>query len=161
MSKNLVVFDIDGVLINSEHRINYFLEGKHQLYVDLARGDTVIPQGAATCRLYLNDPQYEVVFVTGRGESLNPSNPYYTHRFETLLALQNLVSPKIRGTQLLMRDWEPDAPVVPDTIKKPLMLEENGYSLDDIFIVFEDRQCIVDMWRERGITVYQTQRGDF
>jgi hypothetical protein len=160
-NKKLVVFDIDGVLLNCDHRVQHFVDGSHATYVALARGDTVIEQGVTLCRMFLSDPCYKLLFVTGRGSSEDKENPYYTHRFETLSKLQLHVDGRISNSQLFMRDWTPDAPIVHDTIKKPQMIEEAGYNLDDIFMVFEDRQCIVDMWRARGVTTYQTQSGDF
>ena len=32
---------------------------------------------------------------------------------------------------------------------------------DDIFAVFDDRQQVVDMWRNNGLTVFQVADGDF
>ena len=32
---------------------------------------------------------------------------------------------------------------------------------DDIFAVFDDRQQVVDMWRDNGLTVFQVADGDF
>ena len=32
---------------------------------------------------------------------------------------------------------------------------------DDIFAVFDDRQQVVDMWRDNGLTVFQVAQGDF
>ena len=32
---------------------------------------------------------------------------------------------------------------------------------DDIFAVFDDRQQVVDMWRDNGLTVFQVAEGDF
>ena len=32
---------------------------------------------------------------------------------------------------------------------------------DDIFAVFDDRNQVVDMWRDNGITCFQVAEGDF
>jgi hypothetical protein len=32
---------------------------------------------------------------------------------------------------------------------------------EEIFAVFDDRQQVVDMWRDNGLTVFQVAEGDF
>ena len=32
---------------------------------------------------------------------------------------------------------------------------------DDVFAVFDDRQQVVDMWRDNGLTCFQVAKGDF
>jgi phosphoglycolate phosphatase-like HAD superfamily hydrolase len=152
--RNLVVFDIDGVLMDSEHRLPHMLAGDFPKYFKMWQYDTPLPPGIAVCKMFIANPEYRVIFCTGRSDTL-------VHRIGTLTQLQNNISPKIRDSQLLMREYPEVGPHLHDTVKKPLMIEQAGYSLDNIFMVFEDRNSIVDMWRERGITVYHTQDGDF
>jgi hypothetical protein len=152
--KNLVIFDVDGVLLHSEHRIQLWIEGKHVEYFDAAHKDKPIPQGIAVCKMFLSNPTFRVLFVTGRADT-----PF--HREDTLTSLTEHLHISIPNDQLLMREYPEVGPHLHDTVKKPLMIEQAGYSLDDIFMVFEDRNSIVDMWRARGITCFHTQDGDF
>jgi phosphoglycolate phosphatase-like HAD superfamily hydrolase len=152
--KNLVVFDVDGVLLNSEQRINLWLEGKPEEYFAQAKHDTPIQQGLAICKMFLMNPNYRVVFVTGRGDTPQ-------HRRDTRYDLEDYMDHDIRNDQLLMREYPEVGPHLHDAEKKPLMIQQAGYSLDDIFMVFEDRNSIVDMWRARGVVVYHTQPGNF
>jgi hypothetical protein len=62
-------------------------------------------------------------------------------------------------TRLLMRPLDSDTEH--DTTLKPRLIEQAGYSLDRILLVIEDRDSTVAMWRERGITCWQTQPGNF
>jgi hypothetical protein len=153
-TKNLVVFDLDGVLFNSDHRIQLWLDGKHEEYFSLAYKDTPIPQGAAICKMFLNNPEFRVIFVTGRADTK-------AHRADTSWLLKTYVDHTINDSKLLMREYPEVGPHIPDYEKKPLMIESAGYSLDDIFMVFEDRNSIVEMWRSRGVIVYHTQDGAF
>ena len=152
--KSLVVFDIDGVLLNSDHRVQLWLDGKVEEYFSKALGDTLILQGITICKTFLANFNYDVLFVTGRGDTLN-------HREDTLLMLRCCISTGISNSQLLMREYPEVGPHLHDTVKKPLMIEKAGYDLNDIFMVFEDRKSIVDMWRARGVMCYQTQDGNF
>lgn len=154
MSKqDLIVFDIDGVLFNSEHRLQYMKSDTMHKYFKLAVKDTPIAQGIAVCKMFVTNPDYRTIFVTGRGDSL-------IHRVTTLCQLQNHISSRISDYQLIMREW-PLADDLHDVEKKPIMISQAGYRLEDIFMVFEDRNSIVDMWRQRGVTCYQSQPGDF
>jgi len=150
MSKNLVVFDIDGVLLEPKHRIHHWVAGEYEDYFSKALTDEPIEQGTTICRMFLRS-SFQVLFVTGRGD-------HKTHRWDTMTMLRNYVDPFIHWNQLLMREWlGAGVPGNPDTVEKPLMIERAGYSLDHIFLVFEDKKSIIDMWRARGVTCYETQ----
>ena len=40
------------------------------------------------------------------------------------------------------------------------MLDDH-LDIDDVFCVVDDRQKVVDMWRENGLTCFQVAPGDF
>lgn len=153
MTRDLVVFDIDGVLLDCQHRVQHWLDGDFFKYASLAHKDTPIPQGIAVCKMFVANPEFRTIFVTGRGDSL-------VHRVATLTQLQTYVNQDIHNYQLIMREW-PLVDDLDDAQKKPLMIEAAGYSIDEIFMVFEDRDSIVQMWRDRGITCYQTMKSTF
>ena len=50
---------------------------------------------------------------------------------------------------------------VPDEILKKHMLDNAPFHIDDVFLVVDDRQKVVDMWRDLGLTVFQVAPGDF
>jgi len=43
----------------------------------------------------------------------------------------------------------------PDTEVKLEMVRELGLTPDDVLCVLDDRQCVVDMWRENGFRCLQ------
>ena len=49
---------------------------------------------------------------------------------------------------------------IPDDILKKDMLDKH-LDIDDVFLVVDDRQKVVDMWRSLGLTVFQVAPGDF
>ena len=49
---------------------------------------------------------------------------------------------------------------IPDEILKKDMLDKH-IDIDDIFMVVDDRQKVVDMWRDLGLTCVQVAPGDF
>jgi len=152
MSQNLVVFDIDGVLFDPKDRINHFVRGEYEEYIALAHTDKPIWQGIEVCKHFVGGGLYKTLFVTARWD-------HGSHRDQTLSMLRKYISPSIPSSALLMRmDYDSKDDIrVPDEVSKPNLIEQAGYSLDDIFLVFEDRTHIVEMWRSRGVTCYQTQ----
>ena len=51
---------------------------------------------------------------------------------------------------------------VKNTIKQNshFWMDDND-DYDDVFAVFDDRQQVVDMWRQNGLTCFQVADGDF
>ena len=49
---------------------------------------------------------------------------------------------------------------IPDEVLKKDMLDKH-IDIDDIFMVVDDRQKVVDMWRDLGLTCVQVAPGDF
>ena len=49
---------------------------------------------------------------------------------------------------------------IPDEILKKDMLDKYA-DIDDVFLVVDDRQKVVDMWRDLGLNVFQVADGDF
>lgn len=49
----------------------------------------------------------------------------------------------------------------PDTIIKDELFEEHLTGKYDIMGVFDDRDCVVEMWRKKGLKVMQVEPGDF
>jgi hypothetical protein len=49
---------------------------------------------------------------------------------------------------------------MPDEILKKHMLDL-FVDIDDVFLVVDDRNKVVDMWRSLGLTVFQVAEGDF
>ena len=48
---------------------------------------------------------------------------------------------------------------MPDNDLKQMWLNDIG--VDNVAMVFDDRQQVVDMWRDNGLTVFQVADGDF
>ena len=50
---------------------------------------------------------------------------------------------------------------MPDDDLKQNWLDSLFSNKDDIFAVFDDRQKVVDMWRNNGLNVFQVADGNF
>jgi len=152
VTKNVIVADIDGCCICSEERLPFFLSNDLKGWNDNHHLDTPIPQGVEIYRKFLSDSDYRFYFVTGRPEMA---------RALTLQQLKKYVSPSIISAQLLMRPDAITGDHMHDDILKPYLLELEGILPKDVFLVFEDRNRVVSMWRSLGVVCYQTAFGDF
>lgn len=144
----LVIFDIDGVLMDSEYRVQLYWDGHVDDYHAAVLDDLPIPAGFELLKVFLNSPKHHVLFVTSRAGE-------FCHRIATLKQLELFSGYRIHDNQLIMREYpqiEPER--LPCEVKKPMMIEAAGYSLDDIVLVFEDDKDIAAMWRNCGIACY-------
>lgn len=150
--RNVIVADIDGCCVFSEHRIPFLLEGDEDTYHQNHIYDKPIAPGVAVYQKFITDPAYRFYFVTARTEDA---------RAYTLRQLRTWVHPDIKDSQLLMRPKSATPDVVPAVKLKPALLREIGIEPRHIFLVFEDQTSMVKAWRKQGVVVYQTAFGDF
>lgn len=149
MKQDIIIFDIDGTLANSEERAETFLSGDVKdwdSFYDNCDKDDCIQPTCDLCRMLENNPLYEVFYLTGRPESAREKTMAWMHEHN------------LRGRNLFMRkdgDHRPDYVFKKDVYETEFMLDYN------VVAVFEDRQQCVDMWRELGITCYQVAKGDY
>ena len=170
------IFDIDGTLMNIDHRRHY-VEGDKKdwkSFVDAIQHDTINnPVANILEQLSDNAHIYDTgfYFLTGRNEA---------QRWVTVDQLKNQCSldddvisemfwqkndyTRILGFWeeiLLMRpdgDYRPDAELKSELFDK--LVDKHGLDTENT-IIFDDRQSVVDMWRARGLTCFQVAKGDF
>ena len=142
-----VIFDIDGTLANCEHR-RHFVEGKNKdfdAFYDAMEGDTIKPEIHGLCNLhYLND--WHVIICTGRPEKYRKITEKW------------LKDKGVFYKELMMRPdnrrFDPDFEV-----KKTML--DNIRKDREVLMAFDDRNQVVEMWRNNGVTCLQVAEGDF
>ena len=145
-----VVFDLDGTLADDSHRVPYLNSEPKEwdLYFEACDQDEPIkPMINTLSSLMLWGARCEI--WTGRSASVAK---------KTRAWLAGQLPGQYHRIPIKMR---PVGNYIPDYELKALWLaefESRGESLD---LVFEDRQRVVDMWREKGILCVQVRPGDF
>lgn len=146
----IVICDIDGTAANIDHR-RKFVEGNLKDWRTFFR-EMIYDTPHAWCQELLQSLQeqgHDIYFVTGRPED---------YRKETEIWL-SIYYPKIQNKNPLMRssgDLRPDYKV-----KEEIYQRHFSDRQDEILFIIDDRQQVVDMWREKGLTVLQCAKGDF
>ncbi len=158
----IAIFDLDDTLALTKHRLHYIKKTPKDWAGFFAACDKDWAGFFAACDKDRPNPQiialtqrlnrghYKVYILTGRSEDV---------RQQTIDWLR---SHQVAYNGLLMRR---SADKRPDEVVKKQMFEgvQKHYpeaKLED-FIVFDDRQKVVDMWREIGLVCCQVAKGDF
>lgn len=141
MTDKVVIFDIDGTLADTTHRLHYIYPPAGQKknwgkFFAEAKNDPLIPHVAELVRMYRIRGHIPYL-VTGRPESMRADTEEW------------LLNHGIRYSMLLMRplgDHRPDY-IVKEEIIKP------HFDPEDVICAYEDRLHVAEMWRKLGIPV--------
>ena len=148
----MVIFDIDGVLADTNFRVKKYLKGKNKDDIDWGSffqdsiNDLPIPAGIIVAKSIIDYlPQTQTMFLTSRPERF---------RDITLEWLSEHLGVNKNNIDLTMR---PNGNYEPAVIFKEKVGEELGFK--NIDLVFEDNPEIVKMWRNHNAVCYQTAKG--
>lgn len=170
-TSSTVLCDLDGTLALIDHRLKYVK--------DLPSGQKkdwksfFLPQNIMQDRL--NKPVFailqalykdghKIVFVSARPNKTKDVTKKWLEEVAFFIEKDSkvLCSPYMQYEKLYMRgDTFAGKDMREDSIvKKELLslIKSEGY---DPFIVLDDRQRVVDMWRDEGIFCAQVAKGDF
>ena len=146
----VVIFDVDGTIADCEHRRKY-VDGTLG-YTDWkkfraeTRFDTPVEWVCDIAKRFITQGD-DVAFFSARNES---------ERVITEQQISKWIGDGHKGLFLRPNDsYEPDEVFKANLADK---FEELGGKID---LVFDDRNKVVDMWRNRGTTVVQVAEGDF
>lgn len=147
MSKPIYIFDLDGTLANIDHRLHHITgETKDwDAFFDACRDDQPIPE-----MMELMDALSgvaEIWIVTGRSDQVRQQTALWFCKHGVVF------------DKLLMRkhgDHRPD-----HVIKQEFLSRMSDEERSRIQLVFEDRDRVVQMWRENDLRCLQVAPGDF
>ena len=140
MDRRVAVFDVDGTLMDINHRRHYVSGEKKdwKSFFDYMQFDTINDHVFHLAHALYNDG-YDIVVVSGRNER---------HREITE---QQLAFGKLEYRTLIMR---PDDNYEPDHVfKKEILDKMREAGIDPQFAV-DDRPTVVRMWRDNGVPVF-------
>lgn len=144
--KGLILFDLDGTLSILGDRLKYLKSGKEDWdsFFEACTEDLVNEPVAKNFRA-LKKEGYQIRIVSGRPERI---------RSKTLnwLKKNNLF---IKSKELYMRA---DDDSRHDMVVKPELIDEFKGQVE---MIFEDRNSMVDKWRELGFVCLQVAEGNF
>ena len=151
--KKTVIFDLDGTLalIDTRRALSLKMNGKMDWdkFFDPQNIQLDEPNTPVIKMAQMLDSQgFNIVILSGRSKAT-----YRTTR-------QWLIQNDVPFDDLHMRPTSDDWHFMKDSTLKQIWLD-TVVDKDDVFAVFDDRQQVVDMWRDNGLTCFQVADGDF
>ena len=165
--KNIIICDIDGTIANLQHRLHFIKNPdgskreRHDTFKRRADWDSFHKE----C---INDEPYtdvievlcslvegrkwaaggnrELYFFSGRNDSVRNETEQWLQKHVPITPYS------WDGNRLQMRS---EGDRRPDTVVKLEMMKSLGLTPDDVLCILDDRQAVVDMWRENGFRVLQ------
>ncbi len=146
MKKKAIIVDIDGTLADITHREKYVRKNPKdwKSFFNAMDKDTIAPWCKAL--IHAMEKDYQIILCSGRpGNYREPTEKWLNEN-----GIENYL--------LFMRkagDFRSD------TVAKKEIYENYIKPHYDVLFVVDDRQKVVDMWREEGLTCLQCDKGDF
>lgn len=145
--KKVVIFDVDGTIADVEHR-RHFVNGNNDWdsFRKETVNDTPVQWVCDIAKRHISQGD-EVAFFSARNES---------ERDITERQISEWIGDGHKGVFLRPDgDYRCDAEFKSELADR---FEDIGGQID---LVYDDRNKVVDMWRQRGTTVVQVADGDF
>lgn len=146
--QQVVVVDLDGTLCNSKHREHLARAGQWDEFHSLLAGDTPWPDVAALLDMFYQKDDVVVVGLTGRNERYRNATINWLAHHDIWL------------DDLLMRyddDWRSDHDLKPQLLA--LYLNQNPHL--GVWFILEDRDKVVEVWRNEGYNCWQVRPGGY
>ena len=168
MDKHTVIFDLDGTLADIEDRRQMSVKPNGKMdwdiffHPDNIKYDKPIPAIVSLIQTY-DEKGYKIVIFSGRNDRSWNETIAWLKRYEIPHDLLVMRPDKFKSKSFPVADGNPatsDMRYMPDEILKKKMLD-TFVDINDVLFVVDDRQKVVDMWRDLGLTVFQPAPGDF
>lgn len=156
-----IIVDIDGTIANCEHRLHHIVSFKDDaeatfkadwdaFYEECHRDEPLF--NTISLVQALIDQDWAIILITGRAGK-------YRRQTETWLEQNDI----FYDLMLMRKHGDHSEDVV---IKKAWLkqLRNGQIAIRGVLpprLVIEDRKCVVEMWREEGLTCLQCAEGDF
>lgn len=144
--RQVVIVDIDGTIADCSARIKYLEQKNWDAFYDACGNDTPI---MPICDLVANlTIDYDIAFISGRRESC---------RAATEMWVQHWIGYFPSGSFFFRANGD----TRPDTTVKPELFQRSGIAKGVVAFILEDRNVMVEKWRELGFTCLQVADGNF
>lgn len=149
----IYIFDIDGTLSNAEHRLHFLNQTPPdwEAFYNAAGGDLPNFEVITVARSLINAGQ-RVLLVSGRTESIRGITEQWLSKYRVPYEI------------LYMRkdgDHRQDNALKSEILDNILTRYPQTAMYNEVAGVFEDRQQVVNMYRARGLRVFQVAEGKY
>jgi len=168
MSKNTIIFDLDGTLADIEVRRIKSQKPNGKLDWDIFFDADNIKldkpkHEVIKCLQMFRDQGYKIVIFSGRNDRSYHTTKEWLSNHNISYDLLVLRPDKFKDESWPVAEGNPATykmRFMPDQILKKEMLDA-FVDINDVFLVFDDRKKVVDMWRELGLTCFEVEEAHF
>ena len=167
--KNTVIFDLDGTLANIDSRRDISMKPNGKLDWDIFAAPNSIlaldkPNAPVIkmAQMFKADG-FKIVIFSGRNDRGFDATVQWLNDFKVPFDLLVMRPDKFKDKSWPIADGNPATPdmrFMPDEILKKKMLDA-FVDINDVFLVVDDRDKVVKMWRDLGLNTFQVAPGDF
>ena len=167
--KKTVIFDLDGTLANIDVRRDKSLKPNGKLDWDIFAAPNSIlaldkPNAPVIkmAQMFKADG-FKIVIFSGRNDRGFDATVQWLNDFKVPFDLLVMRPDKFKDKSWPIADGNPATPdmrFMPDEILKKQMLD-TFVDINDVFLVVDDRDKVVKMWRDLGLNTFQVAPGDF
>jgi hypothetical protein len=150
MEKNIIIFDLDGTLAIIDERREKAMKQNGKLNWEKFSSDELIKKDLPnvpvikTAKLF-HQNGFKIYVLSGRSDKTSDITIQWLKKYNVPFDLL-----KMRKNN----DTRPD-----EIIKKEFVLELG--ILENIFLILDDREKVVKMWRSLGLECFQVNEGKF
>ncbi len=154
-----VIFDLDGTLAEIKHRLHLITPTTAQEKFAAEHGDYRPDWDAFNMACNKDEPKRHIIELLKMCQHYGKSIAIFSGRMETAKerTIEWLQRHEIKYDVLEMRkskDYRSDTEV-----KKEMFFKH--FSQHQIWFVVDDRDCVVQLWRDLGLTCFQCSKGDY
>jgi len=167
--KKTVIFDLDGTLANIDVRREKSLKPNGKLDWEIFAAPKSImdwdePNWPVIKMAQLfNHDGFNIVIFSGRNDRSFVATKHWLELNQVPHDLLVMRPDKFKDNSWPIADGNPatdEMRFMPDEILKKKMLD-TFVDIDDVFLVVDDRDKVVKMWRDLGLNTFQVAPGDF
>ena len=169
MNQNTVIFDLDGTLANIDVRRDNSLKPNGKLDWDIFAAPSSIMDWdepnhpvIKMAQMFHNDG-FRIVIFSGRNDRGFHATQDWLNLHNVPFDLLVMRPDKFQNESWPIANGNPatfEMRFMPDEILKKKMLD-TFVDIDDVFLVVDDRDKVVKMWRDLGLNTFQVAPGDF
>ena len=149
-----VIFDLDGTLADIETRRGISIKENGKMDWDIFFDPNNISldtpnRPVITMAKLLKESGHRIVILSGRSKVTKDATRDWLKQFDVPFDV------------LKMRPDNKEFKFMPDDQLKKLWLDQLFPNTEDVLCVFDDRDKVVKMWRENGLSCLQVAEGNF
>ena len=173
-AKKTVIFDLDGTLAIIDRRREIAGKTKDGKVTDKMNWDEFFNpahiafdepnEPVIKLAQMFRDWGYKIVIFSGRNDRMWKRTVEWLEWNDVPYDLLVMRPDKFQGKAWPVAEGNPATPdmrYMPDDVLKKAMLDKFVEDINDVFLVVDDRDKVVKMWRSLGLDVWQVAEGNF